>query len=63
MCGCAPRLPAKVWMILFIFGIQEFVRHRSMPDESQHSNSKNRGPETEKGDVLETVLTILIEFQ
>jgi hypothetical protein len=30
--------------ILFIFGIQEFVHHRSVPSKYEHSNSKNRGP-------------------
>jgi hypothetical protein len=44
--------------ILFIFGISEFVGHRSVPVESKHSSAKNRGTsdlwlKTPNGDFLE----------
>jgi hypothetical protein len=35
-----------VVQILFIFGIEEFIHLRSVPDESENSISKNKGPFT-----------------
>jgi hypothetical protein len=44
-----------VW-ILFIFGIQKFIHHRSVLSESEHSSFKNRvleiGSKTQNGDFL-----------
>jgi hypothetical protein len=36
--------PLTVGRILFIFGIQEFIHHRSVSGEYEHSSSKNRAP-------------------
>jgi hypothetical protein len=51
---------ASTWTagrIVFIFGIQEFIHHMSVPGEYEHSSSKNRGswnePNTQNCDILE----------
>jgi hypothetical protein len=31
------------WMVLFIFGISEFMHHVSVPPEYENFSSKNRG--------------------
>jgi hypothetical protein len=53
--------------ILFIFGILEFARHKSMASEDQHSSSKNRGfsqpPKHKIAIFSKTILKILIIFQ
>jgi hypothetical protein len=40
-------------LILFIFGIQEFIHHKSVSSECKNSSSKNRGssegPKTHNG--------------
>jgi ABC-type uncharacterized transport system substrate-binding protein len=33
-----------VGQILFVFGIQEFIHHRAVPNESEHSSTNIRGP-------------------
>jgi hypothetical protein len=39
-----PHVPTwKFGLTLFIFGIQEFVYHRLVPGEHEHSSSKNKG--------------------
>jgi hypothetical protein len=38
---------ASSWMILpivFVFDIEEFICHQSVPDESENSSSKNTDP-------------------
>jgi hypothetical protein len=39
VCLCAPRKRR----ILFIFGIEDLIRHRALPDECEHICSRNRG--------------------
>lgn len=53
--------------ILFIFGIQQFMHHISVPGESEHSNPTNRSlliwPRKNKTEIFKkTFLTILIKF-
>jgi hypothetical protein len=49
-CGlpvCMEMPLASVWTvgrILYVFDIEEFNGHRSVPKEYEHSSSKNRGP-------------------
>jgi hypothetical protein len=40
LCASADR------QILFMFGIYEFIRHRSVLGEYEHSNSLDMGPKT-----------------
>jgi hypothetical protein len=49
-------------LYVFMFGIQGLIHPRSVPDESEHSSSKNRGPSNGSQNKIEilpkTILTI-----
>jgi hypothetical protein len=56
-----------VGWILFIFGIQEFIHHRSVLGEYKHSSSKYRDPSQEPQNkvamFLKVAVAIVIKFQ
>jgi hypothetical protein len=50
VCTCVSLAPGR---ILFIIGIQDFIRHRSVSDKYEHSSSKIRGPKNQNGSFFE----------
>jgi hypothetical protein len=66
VCVCLASASA-VWLILFIFGISEFMRPRLVPGESEYCSSKSRrtsySPPKYKTIFSKTALTILIKVK
>jgi hypothetical protein len=49
-----------VGWILFLFGVLQFINHRSVPGEYEQSNSKNKGPQHIIAIISKRAVTVLV---